>query len=524
MKFKLEVDHPPGLSAPELMLQNDDLKPVEPSRRTWRAYNFVGFWISDGFNLTTWTIASAFLVAGLSAWDAWATVWIGYVFTGVMVALGGRVGAVHHIGFPVAARASFGIYGALWPVLNRAMMACVWYGVQSWIGGTCITQMIRSIVPSYYDIPNTMPESTGITTRDFVSFIIFWTISLPAIYFPVEQIRHLFTLKMILTPIGAIIFFVWSIVRAGGIGPILSQPATISGSEWTWVFVAGIFANVANFATLIVNDADFTRFADKPSSALLPQVITIPMTFVIVSFVGIVVSSSSTVIYKETIWSPLDLLGRLLDGEPSGAVRFGVFFISLCFVLAQIGVNIAANSVSAGSDMTALLPRYVSLRRGGFICAVVGLVMCPWNLLSSSNRFTTYLGAYSVFLSAISGVLMCDYYVIRRGSLKVAELYSTKKTGDYWYNYGISWKAYVAYFAGILVNIVGFVGAVTSPISETASQMYNFAYIIGFGVSAIIYYVLWRIWPSPGMMPSGWHEKDEYVFAAVEEEVKVDEA
>ncbi|KAI9336197.1 uracil permease-like protein [Zopfochytrium polystomum] len=480
LKFNIEAEHAPGLTNAELMLQNDDLKPVEPARRTWRAYNFVGFWISDGFNITTWTITSGFLIAGLNWWQAWLAVWIGYIFTGVMVALGGRSGAVHHIGFPVVARSSFGIYGALWPVLNRAAMACVWYGVQSWIGGTCITQLLRSIFPSYADIPNSLPESAGVTTRDFLSFFIFWAISLPAIWFPVHQIRHLFTAKMILTPIGGMVFFVWSVVKAGGLGPILSQPATISGSEWSWTFLASIMSCIANFATLIVNDPDFTRFARKPSDAI---------------------SSTTT--------------------RPA-RTRFGVFFISACFVLAQIGVNIAANS---------LLPRYISIRRGGFICAAIALCMCPWTLLSSSNNFTLYLSSYSVFLSSISGVLFCDYYAIRRGKLNVAMLYSNDTTHDYWYTFGVSWKAYAAYIAGILINIVGFAGAVSSPISDAATNMYHLAYFLGFIVASGTYYILWTIWPSPGMMKEGWHEKDEYVFedeaggrvATARDEIAVDD-
>lgn len=207
------------------------------------------------------------------------------------------------------------------------------------------------------------------------------------------------------------------------------------------------------------NDPDFSRFAKKPEDALWSQFLTIPIGFAVTSFVGIIVSSSSTIIYGETIWSPLDLLSRFLDEGGSGT-RVGVFFIAFAFALAQLGTNIAANSVSAGSDMTALLPRYINIRRGGYICAAVGLAMCPWNLLSSSNNFTTYLSAYSVFLSSIAGVMISDYYFVRKGYLEVKELYSARKSGPYFYFYGINWRAYAAYIAGILINVVGFAGAI----------------------------------------------------------------
>lgn len=179
------------------------------------------------------------------------------------------------------------------------------------------------------------------------------------------------------------------------------------------------------------------------------------MGFGITSFIGIIVSSSSNVIYGQPIWNPLDLLSNFLEGA-SSAQRFGVFIISLAFALAQLGTNIAANSVSAGTDMTALFPRYLNIRRGGYICAAVGLAMCPWNLLSSSNQFTTYLSAYSVFLSSIAGVMISDYYFVKRGYLQVKDLYSGKRTGPYFFYLGFNWRAYAAYIAGILINVVGF--------------------------------------------------------------------
>jgi NCS1 family nucleobase:cation symporter-1 len=206
--------------------------------------------------------------------------------------------------------------------------------------------------------------------------------------------------------------------------------------------------------------SDFARFAGKPKDALWSQLFTIPIGFAVTSFIGIIVSSSSKVIYGTAIWNPLELLSQFLLDDATSAERFGVFIIAMAFVLAQLGTNIAANSVSAGTDMTALLPRYLNIRRGGYICAVVGLCMCPWNLLKSSNSFTTYLSAYSVFLSSIAGVIICDYYIVRKGYYSLRDLYSAQKSSPYFYWFGWSWRGYTAYICGIAVNIVGFVGAI----------------------------------------------------------------
>ena len=378
-------------------------------------------------------------------------VWIGYFIAGIFICLTGRIGATYHISFPVVNRASFGIWGSLWPVLNRSVMACVWYGVQSWIGGNCVFLMIRAIWPSWDSYRdgrnNTMPAGSGTNTADFVSFFLFWVGSLPFLWFPVHKIRHLFTVKSYVVPVAGIAFFIWSIVRANGIGPIVHQPNTAHGSALAWAVVKGIMSSISNFATLIVNDPDFARFARRPKDALWSQLLTIPCGFALTSFIGIIVASSSSIIYpgRDPIWNPLDLLMAFLEDEQvNGGTRFGVFVIAAAFVLAQLGTNIAANSVSAGTDLTALPPRYLNIRRGSYICAAVGIVMCPWHLLSSSNNFTTYLSAYSVFLSSIAGVMISDYYFVRKGYLQTRDLYSAQKDGPYYYTWGLHWRGYAA--------------------------------------------------------------------------------
>ncbi|KAI0798964.1 permease for cytosine/purines, uracil, thiamine, allantoin-domain-containing protein [Xylaria sp. FL0064] len=498
---KVTVDSEEGLSTAQLMLTNNDLKPVEPPRRQWGPWNFVGFWIADSFNINTWMISSTSIVNGLSWWQAWISVWLGYAIAGAFVCTTGRIGATYHIGFPVVNRASFGIWGSLWPVLNRAVLAAFWYGVQAYIGGHCVYLMIRSIWLSWDrdTIPNTFAANSGTTTADYASFFIFWLVSLPAIWFPVHKVRHLFTVKAYFVPTAGIAFFIWALVRAGGAGPIVKQPAKLHGSDLAWEFVKGVLSSIANFATLIVNDPDFARFAGKPRDAFWSQLLTIPIGFAVTCFVGIFVSSSSVVIYPgtEPIWDPLDLLERFIDdGGP--AQRFGVFVIALAFALAQLGTNIAANSISAGTDFTALLPRFLNIRRGGYLCAAIGLALCPYQFLSSSNNFETYLSAYSVFLSSIAGVMVSDYYFVRRGYLGVKELYDPRRSSPYYFAYGFNWRAYAGYIAGILINVVGFVGAVNGgEVPIGATYIYNVNYFAGFIVSALTYWVCCKLSPIP---------------------------
>ncbi|KAI1102802.1 permease for cytosine/purines, uracil, thiamine, allantoin-domain-containing protein [Jackrogersella minutella] len=511
---KLAVDNEDGLTTAQLMLTNNDLKPVEPERRQWGPWNFVGFWIADSFNINTWMISSSMVKAGLSWWQSWLCVWIGYAISGCFICATGRIGAVYHVGFPVVNRSSFGIWGCLWPVFNRAAMACIWYGVQSYIGGHCVYLMIRSIWLSWdrTTIPNTFSADSGTSTADYASFFLFWLVSLPAIWFPVHKIRHLFTVKAFFVPCAGIAFLIWALVRAGGIGPIVKQGATIEGSDLAWEFIKGVMSSIANFATLVVNDPDFSRFAGKPRDALWSQLIAIPVGFAVTSLIGILVSSSSVIIYpgSDPIWDPLDLLENFIN-DGGSAQRFGVFVIALAFALAQLGTNIAANSVSAGTDMTALLPRFLNIRRGGYICALVGLAMCPYTLLTSSNQFTTYLSAYSVFLSSIAGVMCSDYYLVRKGYLEIRELYDARKTGPYFFTFGFHWRAYAAYISGILINVVGFAGAVNGgnvPIGAT--YIYNFNFFCGFIISSGMYWSLCKLFPIPACSDT-WMEVGDQI-------------
>lgn len=391
-----------------------------------------------------------------------------------------------------------------------------------------MTLMIEAIWPSYKNLHNGLSASAGVDTKNFLSFFLFWLLSLPALWFPVHKVRHLFTVKAIYSPIAAIAFFAWAISRAHGIGPIIHQGSTAHGSTLAWAFVKGVMSCIGNFAALIMNDPDFSRFARTPKDALWSQLFTIPIGFGITSFIGIIVSSSSSVIYKgDPIWNPLDLLGMFLEGASSGQ-RFGIFIIATGFALAQLGTNISANSVSAGTDLTALMPRYLNIRRGSYICAAIGLAMCPvrvhrhrssdkqrlltymflqWNLVVSSNQFTTYLSAYSLFLSAIAGVMICDYYIVRKGYLDIKALYSGRKTDPYYYTMGFSWRAYAAYIAGIMINIVGFAGAVGQQVPVGAQYVYNINYFTGVLVSGGTYWILTRFFPVPATSDY-WNEVD----------------
>ncbi|KIJ61860.1 hypothetical protein HYDPIDRAFT_176834 [Hydnomerulius pinastri MD-312] len=504
----IEVTQTSGSGVNRELVTSEDLLPVPAEQRTWDGFNYVAFWIADCINLNTWMIASGMIQSGMSWWQAWLSVCLGYGIVAPFIVLNARPGAVFHITFPAVSRTSFGIFGSLWCVFNRAAMACIFYGVQASIGGTCVLVMLRAMWPSVNNIPNSIPASSGTTTRDFLCFFLFWLISLPLIWLPIHKIRYFFTVTSILAPTADIAFLVWCIVKANGVGPIIQQKGTLQGSKLAWAMVAGAMSCISNKVTLVTNAPDFASRAKRPSAAVYPQLITMPLTYALLSLMGVIVSSSSQLIYGEAVWSPVTLLGMFLDDDPSPATRFGVWFISLAFICAQLGTNISANSVSAGCDLTALLPRFVNIRRGGYIAAIIGLCMCPWNLTKSNNSFTSYLSGYSVFLSSIAGVMATEYWVIRKGHYRVGDLYTTQRDGWYWYTYGINFRAYAAYIAGIMINVVGFVGDTGRKVPIAATHIFDLSFFTGFGTSALVYFVLNWLFPTRGKADT-FEEVDE---------------
>ncbi|SCU95151.1 LADA_0G13850g1_1 [Lachancea dasiensis] len=503
----------------ETFLFNHDLKPVEAERRVWSWFNFVYFWIADCFNINTWQVAATGLQLGLSWWETWLTVWIGYTIVAVFVVLVARIGSVYHISFPIVARSSFGIFFSLWPVLNRVVMAIVWYSVQTWIAYAPVSLMLKSIFG--YNLPNRIPDhinSPNATTYQFMCFFIFWVVQLPFVYVHPHQIRHLFTVKACLVPFAAFGFLIWALVKSHGHIALesLVQGPPLTSSDRGWAWIQGILACVGNFATLIVNAPDFSRFSKTKNSATFSQAFSIPFFFSITSLIGIIVTAAAYNVYQVNYWSPLDVLDRFLgDGQTKGE-RAGVFLISFVFAVAQLGTNISANSLSAGTDMTALLPKFINIRRGGFICAGLALCICPWNLMSSSSKFTTALGAYAIFLSCISAVMVADYYVVRRGKLDLQHLYcADKDVSIYMYGnrFGVNWRALVAYLCGLVPNMPGFVGTVGDNIYVPmgAIKLYYLNYLIGFLVSFLIFIVLNYFFPAPGTPVSNIFKKNEWM-------------
>lgn len=447
-------------------LYNKDLAPVPAVRRTWSTYNYAALWISMSVNIPTYMLASAMIAGGMDWKQALFTVFLGNVLVLIPMLLNAHAGAKYGIPFPVFARASFGVLGANVPAILRALVACGWFGIQTWIGGEAINAMIIALAPSW----------AHVSYGPAMCFAFFWLLNVVVILRGIETIRFLQGVSAPFLLLIGLALLLWARSKAGGFGPMLSNPSKFhSFSEFFRFFVPSLTGVVGFWATVSLNIPDFTRYARSQRDQIVGQALGLPATMTFYSFIGIAVTSATTIIFGEALWDPVKVLARL--GHP-----WAVVLAMIALLVATLNVNVAANVVSPSNDFSNLSPRRISFRTGGLITCAMGIAMQPWKLMANYGSYIFgWLVGYSGFLGPIAGILICDYFVLRGTVLAPQDLY--QRGGQYEYSRGINWQAIVALAAGVGV---AFIGLIVPPLRV----LYNYAWFVGFAVSFAAYFVL----------------------------------
>ncbi|MGB2995602.1 MAG: NCS1 family nucleobase:cation symporter-1, partial [Ferruginibacter sp.] len=380
----------------------------------------------------------------------------------------------------------FGTKGANIPAMLRAIVACGWFGIQTWIGGASLYNIFRVWFPSLAGIDNTtlIPQAFPM-----VCFFVFWVLNMYIIYLGVDSIKKLLVFKAIFLPAAALALLIWAIVAAKGLGPILSQPSKFSNNQEFFTFFFPALTGMVGFwATLSLNIPDFTRYARSQKAQVNGQIIGLPPSMTFFAFVGVIVTSATAIIYGNTEWDIVKLAGKFDNKIMATAAMIGI-------IISTLATNIAANIVSPANDFSNLSPKKINFRTGGYITGIIGVLIFPWKLIADPNGYIfTWLIAYSSLLGPVGGIMIVDYFFIRKKELQLDELYKT--SGAYSYSKGFNQKAIVALVLGILPNLPGFllqiklIGANVFP--GWISQLYNYAWFVGFVVSALLYYILMK--------------------------------
>jgi NCS1 family nucleobase:cation symporter-1 len=452
-------------------LYNADLAPVPIARRTWTTYNFAALWISMAHCIPTYMLASGLMASGMNWWQAVFTILLGNVIVLIPILLNSHPGTRYGIPFPVFARASYGTLGSNLPALMRALVACGWFGIQAWIGGEALHTLFTSLVPAW---PALLGAGFGgHTSTEWLSFLLFWGINVYIIYRGMDLLRRVENWAAPFVLVMTLVLLIWAVSKAGGLGPLLSQPGRLNSAASFWpVFIPSLTAMVGYWATLSLNMPDFTRFGRSQREQIVGQVVALPTTMSAFAMMGVMITSATVLIYGETIWDPIKLVGRF--HQPL-VVAISMFTA----VVATLAVNIAANVVSPANDFANAFPRLISFRTGGLIAGILGILMQPWRLLADPSGYIfAWLVGYSGGLGSIAGVLIADYWVVRRRELKLEDLYLPQ--GAYRYHGGWNWKAVVATLVGCAL---AWGGLIIPPLRP----LYDYAWFVGFAAAFGIY-------------------------------------
>jgi NCS1 family nucleobase:cation symporter-1 len=476
---------------------NEDLAPARLADRKWATKDIAALWISMSACVPTYMLASSLIAEGMSWWQAVLTIFLGNCVVLLPMVLNAHAGTKYGIPFPVYCRPAFGILGANVPAILRALVACGWFGIQAWIGGWAIFKILALYFPSWAIMPSAF---LGISLPQLGCFLFFWGINMYVIHKGIDSIRFLLNIKAPLLIVLGLALLYWAYSNAGGFGPMLEKPSAFApgqpkAGQFFSFFFPALTGMIGFWATLSLNIPDFTRYAHSQRDQMIGQAAGLPATMGLFSFIGVAVTSATVVIYGETIWDPVVLLTRFTN-----PVVLVVALLSLC--IATLATNIAANVVSPANDFANLWPSKISFRTGGYITGVIGILIQPWRLVSDPSGYIfTWLVGYSALLGAIGGVLIADYYVIRKTKLDLAKLY--QKDGPYWYAGGWNPRALIALAAGILPNLPGFLGTIkAATVSAGWMKLYNYAWFVGFGISFVVYVALTLASPARAPAPA----------------------
>jgi NCS1 family nucleobase:cation symporter-1 len=452
----------------ESSLYNKDLAPVPAEKRTWGIYNYASLWVAMSVCIPTYMLASGLIAGGMSWEQAIGTILLGNLIVLIPMILNSHAGTKYGIPFPVLVRSSFGVRGANVPAVLRALVACGWFGIQSWIGGQAIYAMVQVL----------WPAAASNTWALWICFFLFWLLNIFVIWRGIETIRFL---EGISAPfmLGVGLLLLWWITRkAGGLGPVLRSPSKFQTTgEFLRFFVPSLTGMVGFWATVALNIPDFTRYARSQKAQALGQALGLPPAMTLYSFIGVAVTSASVILFGQAIWDPVALLARF--HEP---VIASIALVAL--LVATLNTNVAANVVSPSNDFSNLNPRLISFRTGGIITGVVGVLMMPWKLLTDFQSYIFgWLVGYSALLGPIAGIMITDYFLLRGTRLEVDELYNPR--GIYRYGGGVNYRALLSLAAGVLTALIGL-------LVPPLRWLYDYAWFAGFLMASAAYWALMR--------------------------------
>ncbi|EXJ83331.1 hypothetical protein A1O1_06952 [Capronia coronata CBS 617.96] len=476
-----------------------DILPVLPENRTFRSKDYVAYWSAGAICASFWSMGGTAIANGLNAGEAIGALLIGSVICAIVAHYCGAAGLKYHLGFPMLNRAAFGLYGSYFGVFVQCFVVFIYCGIQTYWGGLAVHVMLAAIFPSFHHMKNTIPSSSNITTQDLIGTILFFLVFLGVLLVPPYKMYNFFRVSFCAVVTTILGMFIWAMAANHGAGNLVEPAKKLSKAETFFVFLQTISILCGSFTGQSVRHSDWSRYAKTKSAPWAGIWLCCPIALTTCAMFGVFVTSAVRHMYGEIIWQPITLLLHIQDTDYSPGARAGTFFGGMGWFLSQLAINVSSNSVAAGMDLTAILPRYLNARRGGWLLACIGIVICPWNFVNSAGTFTVVLSSFGIFVSPLTGIVIADYWVVRKTNWKVGDLYVGNNTGIYWYTAGLNPRAFAAWVGIIWLSIPGFAAAINgTSYGISWDRMMQISFFIGLVGGFTFYCIFCKIWPVKG--------------------------
>lgn len=454
-------------------LYNQDLAPTQRVGRKWRSYNIFTLWANDVHSLGNYAFAISLFALGLGAWQILLAFLIGAILLFGLLSLSGFMGEKTGVPFPVMSRIAFGIYGAQIAALVRGGVAIVWFGVQTYLASVVLRVLLIAIFPSLDSMDSN--SILGLSTLGWISFVSLWVIQVVIVSYGMEMIRkyEAFAGPIILASMLGIA--IWIFIEAGGSIALSTDQALTGGEMWREIFVGGSLW-IAIYGTFVLNFCDFTRNAKTKSAITRGNFFGIPLNMLFFGVIVVVLAGGQFKINGEIIQSPADIVQTI----PS---TFLLVLACLALIMVTIAVNLMANFVAPIYALANLFPRKLNFKRAGLVSAVIGLVILPWNVYNNPTVIVYFLGGLGAILGPLFGVIMADYWLIRKTHVNIPDLYSEAPDADYHYRRGFNPRAILALVPAVLI-------AVPIAVVPAFHAVAGFSWFIGAGLSLVFYLIV----------------------------------
>ncbi len=472
-------EHDPTSYSPRLA--NADLIPLK--NQTWTSYNIFAFWMSDVHSVGGYVFAGSLFALGLSSWQVLVALLIGISVVNLFCNLIAKPSQVNGVPYPVMCRATFGVLGANVPAMIRGLIAVAWYGIQTYLASTAFVVIAIKFFPQYVAYADvTQHGFAGLSALGWFGFMALWVLQALVFWNGMDAIKKFIDFAG--PAVYAVMFALtaWLVVKAGPqhINLNLSD-VKYHGWDVVPVMITAIALVVSYFSGPMLNFGDFSRYGKSFAAVKNGNFWGLPVNFLAFSLVTVITTAATQPVFGKLITDPVEMVSRI---DNATAVVLG----ALTFVVATIGINIVANFVSPAFDFSNVAPSIISWRAGGMIAAVASIFITPWNLFNNPAVIHYTLDILGSFIGPLYGVLLVDYYLIKRQNTTVDDMFTMSPAGRYWYDGGVNRSAVIALVPAALLAIACVLVPALRPLA-------NFSWFIGVAVAALVYRAIARPLP-----------------------------